>query len=262
MDLSDTGGRDVRTLIRDRLIRDLKDEKFVLHFQSIVPIAPAVPDGTLCREILIRFQEEERDLIVPGSFLPVLEQQGLMPMLDRWVTDRVLRWLRRLQVAGTARNAPRCSINVSSDTIRRDTAFADFVRQSAKRAGIALASLSFEIPMDDVIAAPQAVKRLVSELRAAGCGVAFSGFAGEPVALGLARSLGVGFVKIDGSLVYALSRDRAATARLHKIQESCRSFGVQTVCTQVEDPQTLAILRRIQVNYAQGFAIDRPRPLK
>jgi EAL domain-containing protein (putative c-di-GMP-specific phosphodiesterase class I) len=262
MDLSDTGAPDVRTLIRNRLIRDLKDDKFILYFQSIVPVAPAVPDGALYREILIRFQEEERDLIAPGSFLPVLEQQGLMPMLDRWVVDRVLRWVKSLQPASTPRYAPRCSINMSSDTIRRDTGFADFVRQSAKRAGIATESLSFEIPMEDVIAAPQAVKRLVPALRAAGCGVAFSGFAGEPVALALARSLSVGFVKIDGSLAYRIPRDKAAVARLQKIQETCRTFNVQTICTQVEDPQALEILRPIQVNYAQGFGIDRPRPLK
>jgi len=262
MDLSDTGGQDVRTQIRERLVRDLKDDKFVLYFQSIVPVVPAAPDNSLYREIFIRFQEEERDLMPPGTFLPVLEQQGLMPMLDRWVTDRVLRWLRSVNYAGTARFAPRCSINVSSDTIRRDATFGDFVRQSASRAGIAPASLSFEIPMDDVIAAPQPVKRFVSTLRSAGCGVAFSGFTGEPVALALARSLTVGFVKIDGSLIYGLARDRAAAVRLQKIQQNCRAFGVQTICTQVEDAPTLEILRRLQVNYAQGFGIERPRPLK
>ena len=262
IDLSDTGGFHIGAQIRDRLIRDLKDEKFLLYFQSIVPVAVAAPDNSLYREILIRFKEEERDLMPPGTFLPVLEQQGLMPLLDRWVTGRVLKWVKSLHSAGTPRYAPRCSINVSSDTIRRDTAFGDFVRESVARAGIPAASLSFEIATSDVLSAPQPVTRLATSLRAAGCGVAFSGFAGETPALEIARALGVAFVKIDGSLVYPVSRDRSAASRLQQVQQSCRSFGVQTICTQVEDPHTLAILRRIQVNYAQGFGIDRPRPLK
>ena len=262
IDLSATGGLNIGDQIRDRLIRDLKDEKFVLYFQSIVPVAVAAPDHSLHREILIRFKEEERDLMPPGTFLPILENQGLMPLLDRWGTGRVMRWVKSLHSAGTPRYAPRCSINVSSDTIRRDAAFADFVHQGVTRAGIPPSSLSFEIATADAIGAAQPVTKLVSSLRAAGCGVAFSVFAGEAAALEIARSLGVAFVKIDGSLVYPISRDRAAAIRLHEVQQSCRSSGVQTICTQVEDPQTLEILRRIQVNYAQGFGIDRPRPLR
>ena len=134
--LSDTGGLNIGAQIRERLIRDLKDEKFVLYFQSIVPVAIDVPGKALHREILIRFKEEEQGLMPPGTFLPILEQQGLMPLLDRWVTGRVLKWVRSLHAAGTPRYAPRCSINVSSDTIRRDAAFGDFVHQSVVRAGV------------------------------------------------------------------------------------------------------------------------------
>lgn len=262
INLSDTGGLNIGEQIRDRLIRDLKDEKFVLYFQSIVPVAVDVPGNALHREILIRFKEEEQGLMPPGTFLPILEQQGLMHLLDRWVTGRVLRWVKGLYTDGTPRFAPRCSINLSSDTIRRDAAFGDFVRQSVARAGVPAACLSFEIATSDVISDQQAVARLASALQAAGCSVAFSGFTGEAPVLALAKLLRVAFVKIDGSLIYPVSRDRAAAARLHEVQQSCRASGVQTICTQVEDPRTLEILRRIQVNYAQGFGIDRPRPLK
>jgi EAL domain-containing protein (putative c-di-GMP-specific phosphodiesterase class I) len=261
--LSVTGGLNIGEQIRDRLVQDLKDEKFVLFFQSIVPVAvAAAPDNALYREILIRFKEEERDLMPPGTFLPVLEQQGLMPLLDRWVTGRVLNWVKSLHSAGTPRYAPRCSINVSGDTIRRDAAFGQFVQQSVARAGVPAASVSFEIGIEALMSAPQAATRLASSLRAAGCGVAFSGFAGEAPVLDIARSLAGASVKIDGSLVYPVSRDRAAATRLQELQQRCRSSGVQTICTQVEDAPTLEILRRIQVDYAQGFGIDRPRPLK
>jgi EAL domain-containing protein (putative c-di-GMP-specific phosphodiesterase class I) len=259
-DLSDTSTLDVGAQIRDRLIKDLREEKFVLYFQSIIPVVPAVPEPGLFREILVRFKEEERDMMPPGTFLPILEQHGLMPLLDRWVTGQSSRWVRK--VKATAQHAPRCSINLSRDTVRRDGSFGDFVQQSVKRVAIEPASLSFEIPMEEVISVPQAVTRLVGSLRAAGCGVSFSGFAGEIPALELAKSLDVAFVKVDGSLVYPISRDTSAAAKLHAIQKCSRTFGVQTICTQVEDTRTLEILRAIHVNYAQGFGIDRPRLLQ
>ena len=262
MDMSNTGEQDVRSQIRDRLVSDLKSDKFLLFFQSIVPVAPAEPDGALFREILIRFQEEERDLMPPGTFLPTLEREGLMPLLDRWVVETAVKWVRRVQASSATGAAPRCSLNLASDTIQRDLGFADFLGKVTKRAGVPPGSLCFEIPLEDVISFPHAVKRLVPAIRAVGCGVAFSGFAGEPVALALARSLSVRFVKIAGSLVFRLSRDSAEIGKLQKIQEICRSVGVQTIATQVEDRQTLEILRRLQVNYAQGFGIDRPRPLR
>lgn len=261
MDLTDTGTLQIGAQIRDRLIGDLKDEKFVLYSQSIVPVAPAVTDPALHREILIRLKDEERDLMPPGMFLPILEEHGLMPLLDRWVTGQASRWLRSVQATSPRRPAG-CSINLSRDTIRRDGAFGDFVQQSVNRMGIESGSLAFEIPMEEVISAPQHVTRLAGSLRAAGCVVCISGFAGELPALELAKSLDVAFVKLDGSLVYAISRDASAAAKLQVIQKCARTFGVQTICTQVEDAKTLEILRAIRVNYAQGFGIDRPRPLQ
>jgi Amt family ammonium transporter len=258
---SDSGTMDIGGQVRDQLIRDLKEEKFLLYFQSIVPVAPAAPDTALFREILIRFKDEERDMMPPGSFLPILEQHGLMPLMDRWVTGQAARWVRNVQAAAKGR-ASRCSINLSRDTVRRDGAFGDFAQQTVTRLGIEPSSLAFEIPMEEVISAPQAVARLVGALRKAGCGVSFSGFVGELPALEFARSIDATYVKVDGSLVYPISRDTAAAAKLQLIQKSCRTFGVQTICTQVEDARTLEILRAIQVNYAQGFGIDRPRPLQ
>ena len=247
--------------LRERLIADLKADKFVLYSQSIIPVAPAAPDPALDREVLIRLRDEERDLMPPGMFLPMLEEQGLMPLLDRWVTGQASRWLRSARTK-TQGFDPGCSINLSRDTVRRDTAFGSYVQQCVKRVAIDPQSLAFEIPMEEVISAPAAVANLANALRAVGCVVCFSGFAGELPALELAKKLGVAFVKMDGSLVYPIARDTTAAAKLQVIQKLARTFGVQTICTQVEDAKTLEILRALRINYAQGFGIDRPSPLQ
>jgi EAL domain-containing protein (putative c-di-GMP-specific phosphodiesterase class I) len=259
--LSDTNALDVGAQIRNRLIKDLKDDNFVLYFQSIVPLASSAEEP-LYREILVRFKEEEQDLMPPGMFIPILEQHGLMPFLDRWVIAQVLKWTRNKQTTLAPRPTPRCSINLSSDTIRRDQAFVDFVLEGIHKMGVAAESLSFEIPVSEVLADPQSLARVIPPLRSAGCSFAFSGFTGEEFGFEFAKTLGITFIKIDGSLIAQIFRDAEVKARVLAIHQRCRKLGMRTVGMQVESGETLDVLRGIQVDYAQGFGVDRPRLLK
>ena len=253
--------QEVSAQIRERLIRDLKDDNFLLYFQSIVPVM-ASPGEPPHREILVRFKEEEDDLIVPGSFLPVLEEHGLTALLDRWVVAQILKWARGKHAADAARGVPRFGINLSSDTLRRDPAFADFVLTGLRKTDVPAACLMFELPVAVVLASTDSVTRLVTPLRAAGCTLALNDFTGQQGGFELARKLGFGFIKIDGSLIDRVTRDAEAMARVITIQEHCRKLGMRTICMQVESPETLEALRTIRADYAQGFGIDRPRPLK
>jgi EAL domain-containing protein (putative c-di-GMP-specific phosphodiesterase class I) len=250
---------DVRAQIRERLIRDLKDNNFLLYYQVIAPALPSAQVPPM-REILVRFKEEEQDLIAPGTFLPILEEQGLMPLLDRWEVAAVLRWIRGRQAAG-ATDIPRCSMNLSSDTVRRDVAFGSFVAEGIQRANVRAELLSFEFAMLAVLAATDAVERMIAPLRAAGCSFALNDFTGQEAGFEIAKRLGIGFVKIDGSIIGRLMRDAEAKARVMTIQDRCRKLGMRTIAMQVESAETLAALRAMKVDYVQGFGIDQPRPL-
>ena len=252
-------GSDLGSQLRASFIAQLKEENFVLFFQ---PIVPADPSGTQkpFREILVRYKEEEQDLLPPGSFLPLLEEEGLMHILDRWVVGRLLRWGRDIHASG--RRMPHCSVNLSIDTIRRDLAFGDYVLKGMQKLGVSPSSIAFEIMTTDALANPQAVASLIAPLQAAGVKFALSWFAGEESALELAPSLGISFIKIDGSLAMKIAREPAAKARLAGIIQRCHKLGIRTVCMLVEDAETLDHLRTIRVDYVQGFGIERPRPLE
>ncbi|HUQ29836.1 MAG TPA: EAL domain-containing protein [Usitatibacter sp.] len=252
---------EVSAQIRERLIHDLKDDNFVLYFQSIVPVIASATEP-LHREILVRFKEEEDDLIAPGSFLPVLEEHGLTALLDRWVVAQILKWTRGKQVSDTSRKVPRSGINLSSDTLRRDPAFADFVVNGLRKTEVTGACLMFELPVAEVLAAGESISRLTAPLRAAGCSLALNDFVGQPGGFELAEKLGFNFIKIDGSLIDRITRDAHTMARVIAMQERCRKLGLRTICMQVESPDTLEALRTIRADYAQGFGIDRPRLLQ
>jgi EAL domain-containing protein (putative c-di-GMP-specific phosphodiesterase class I) len=245
--------------IREQFARDLAANVFVLFSQPILALAERGDTGY--REILIRFKDEERNMQAPGMFLPLLEEEGLMPQLDRWIVSRVLQWVRDLDPGVGGRTAPRCSVNLAADTIRDESAFVGFVQEALRvKAGTAQA-LSFEIRLSELLAHPKEIARLVPPLRAAGCSFALSNYDGTERPFDLARSLGFTIVKFDGALVFRIAADADARQKLDEINRNSRGYGMQTVAMQVENQETLDVLRRMEADYAQGFGIERPKPL-
>ena len=243
--------------LRARFVSHLKENNFVLFYQ---PMLPTAASAAPLREILVRYKEEEKDMLPPGSFLPILEEQGLLPLLDRWVTGRLLKWGRDLQATG--RRMPHCSVNLSIDTVRRDEAFGEYILRGIQKMGVAPAAITFEIMTADALVHREAVARFIRPLRAAGVTFALSWFAGEESALELAPKLGISFIKIDGSLAFHIARDLQVKARLAALVQRCHKMGMRTVCMLVEDAETLEHLRTIRVDYVQGFVVDKPKPLE
>jgi EAL domain-containing protein (putative c-di-GMP-specific phosphodiesterase class I) len=250
--------RDPHIMMRERFVQHLSEDNFVLFSQAIVALSAQGEEPDF-REIFVRYKEEEEGLLPAGTFLPILEDQGLLPFLDRWVVFRLLRWCRDAASAA-ARQRPRCSLNLAIDTVRNDRGFGDYVLGSLERTGVPAESLSFEIQAIDALVYKASLARMIPALRAAGCTFALSGFRGEETDFRLAASLGITFAKLDGMFAAPGLVGNAAT-KLAAIIRRCRDCGLLSVATLVEDSETLALLRTLNVDYVQGFGIERPRPL-
>jgi len=245
--------------VREQFAKKLKEDNFVLYSQLIAPAAADSTEPPL-REILARYREEEENLLPPGSFLPILEDQGLLPLLDRWIVTRVLGWGRMVRSGG--HTMPRCSVNLSIDTIRRDDSFVEYVLQSLKRAGVPGSALTFEVMTVEAMANRPALQRFVPPLRNAGITFALSWFSGNEAEFELARKGGFAYAKLDGGFAAVVARQEAKRKELAGIVQGCRILGMQTICMQVEDDDALEQLRQLGVDYVQGFGIERPKPLE
>ena len=96
----------------------LENDEFALYCQPILALSGA--ESYPIAEVLIRLREEENARLPPGEFLPLFEQCGMMPQLDRWVVRQVVRWL-----ASDSR-IRRFAVNLSGQTIE-DREFPKFV---------------------------------------------------------------------------------------------------------------------------------------
>ena len=134
------------------LISALTRDRFLLYCQPIVEVS-APQDDQRFFEVLVRFRDEEEGLLPPGSFIPILQEAGLMPLLDKWVVATAIRKLRSLAGALGDYAAPRYSINLSAETLV-DESFPAFVRSELGGASDLARCLMLEIPLRDALERP------------------------------------------------------------------------------------------------------------
>lgn len=247
-------------LIAENLRAALKAGEFVLYSQTIRPVASA-RGKAVYQEILIRYAEEEDKLLPPGSFFPTLERLKLMPLLDKWVIARIVRWYVDKMKSSKHWPAAQCTINLSLDSILR-TDFPTFVAEQLKASKVPGDRLLFEISEQDVDKHPLDLDRIMVALKPLGCGFVITGYGGEIVSAEMLQALGVNLVKIDGRIVRRLHEDKQSLDTARSIHAACKEIGIRTIAELVELRETVQKLTEIGIDYAQGYGVAVPAKLK
>ena len=239
-----------------RVSRAVDEGRLVLYCQPIVEVSPGA--GGLRRyEILVRMVDEDDRLVPPMAFIPAAERYNLMPAVDRWVIRECLQAVSR----APACTSVACAINVSGRSLC-DERFQAYVLEEIHRASLPAEQVCFEITETAAIANFTQAKRFMTELRALGCTFALDDFGSGLSSFGYLKNLPVDFLKIDGSFVRDIGEDPIDLAMVESINQLGHVMGIRTIAEYVETDAILAHLRRLRVDFAQGFAIGRPRPLE
>ena len=233
--------------------------EFSLLCQLITPLS-ADSGGAGHYEILVRLMEEEEGMIPPGMFFPLAEKHGLMPHLDRWVVQHIAEWVAHQNPRTEGPASSMYFINVSGATIA-DPGFPEFLQLTLLEYGVPGSALCFEIPDSELALRTGEVAEFARQVRNYGCRVALSGFGRDQVLFDLIRGFQVEFLKIDGSIILDILRDPVKLAKVTAINRVAKKIGVQTIAELVENEETIAKLKEIGIDFAQGFGISRPRPL-
>ena len=256
-----------------RLQDALKNDRFVLHYQPVVPLAPAridrgterrpVPEpagagsgsGQAYYEVLVRYLDPHGNVVPPAAFLPTAERFGMMPQVDLWVLTRAIEKLAALQAAG---QVVSFTVNISGQTLDAGE-LVPLLKRLVRQHAVDPRLLILEITETSAIANLDAAKRLIEDLRSLGCRFALDDFGSGFSSFHHLKHLPVDFVKIDGQFVRGMVDNTADRAIVASINEIAHSFGKQTVAEYVENQDILDMLRQYGVDYVQGFHISRPR---
>ena len=240
-----------------RLQAALRDGFFELYVQ---PIEPTVPGGVVtgpAMEVFVRLHDEGQP-IAPAEFFPAAERYRLMSMIDRWVLGSALAAI----AAGAIRLPPgrSLSLNISAQTLA-DPAFLEFVVDELDRTGVQPSQICFEVAESSVTGNLEQARRFVEVLHGMGCRFALDDFGTDLGGFSNLKSLPMDYLKIDGSFMRDLGRDSVNQAMVSAVVGMARTLNFRLIAEHVEDVAVLEAARAMGIDFVQGHAIGRPRPL-
>jgi diguanylate cyclase (GGDEF)-like protein len=239
-----------------RLSQPLRPEHIKLRCQRIRAIDPAKAREELPHyEILLGLGEFENPVDSPCEFLEAAEQHNRMSAVDRWVVDSVLDWLdaNRSRIDGIS----GMSINLSGHSLS-DAQMMNYLLSRIMQFDFPTDKICFEITETSAITNMADAADFMRELKKVGCRFALDDFGVGHATYHYIKHLPLDYIKIDGSFVREIENSPNDFVMVKSINELAHFMGIETVAEYVENDGILAKLAEIGVDYAQGYAIERP----
>ncbi len=233
------------------------DDQFVLYTQRIQSLKEEEKSHRY--EILVRMLDEKGRLVPPDKFMSAAQRYQMMSVLDRWVIKKALTELGDSDnVLET--NLASFSINVSAQSLADDD-FADDVVRRVIESGVSPDALCFEITETGIVRNLDRAKRFIRKLTKLGCRIALDDFGTGHCSFAYLKEMPVQYIKIDGVFIRDILENPLSDAIVAAITKIAKVMDACTVAEHVENDLVLQRLRYHDIDFVQGFAIDRPVPL-
>lgn len=240
--------------LRDAIVND----RFRMEAQPLVQFGDSGPPRRF--ELLLRMIDASGASVTPDKFLSAAERYQLTTDIDRWVVQYALEVLTSAAPALTRLDA-HFAINISGQSLGDDE-FTSFLEQRLREYALPPQLLSFEITETAAVANIVQAEMMIRRLQDLGHAIALDDFGRGLSSLTYLKSLPVSHLKIDGGLVRDLVGNQRAQAMVTAIVQLARAMNLKTTAECVENEAILAAVGQLGVDYAQGFAIGRPRPFE
>lgn len=240
-----------------RIQNAFDENRFCLFYQPIIPIDQNDDNGEH-GEILVRMEDEEGNIIPPNTFIPVAERYNLITSIDKYVIEMTFNWLD--QNRDFLKKMYLVSINLSGPSLI-DSDVLKCIIKTLLKYNIPANKICFEVTETSAIANLNKANHFISVLKEHGCYFALDDFGSGLSSFAYLKGLPVDFLKIDGAFVRDIEHEKGDLAIVKSIHEIGKALDKKTIAEFVENDSILQILKGIGVDYAQGFGIDRPKPL-
>jgi diguanylate cyclase (GGDEF)-like protein len=248
-------GLETQSTLRAELEADLRraiqEQQFVLMLQPQGCLASGEVVGA---EALIRWQHPTRGLLMPGQFLPLAQDCGLMGQIDSLVLAQAVALVAAMRRNGIQ---VRVSINLSVDSLA-DPSVPERVAQVLQAAQVAPQWLEVEITEDSLMKDIDTSTRVLEALSRMGVCVSIDDFGTGYSSFAYLARFPVSTLKIDRSFI----KDMQAGAASHKIVTGMVRLGhslqLTVVAEGAETAEQIDLLRRLHCNVVQGYGYARP----
>ena len=233
----------------------LERQEFELHWQPTLNIGTG---RTVGMEALVRWRHPERGLLLPGEFINIAEDTGLIVPLGKWVLDHACEQGSKWQPSNVGRQLT-ISVNVSPRQMIDGNLCRD-VKSALAASGLRPTALVLEITERTLMVNSPLIRQQLDELKELGIRLAIDDFGTGYSSLAYLRSFPIDIVKIDQSFVAALDEDEQAVALVRAIISIAEALDLDTIAEGVETATQFSTLRRLGCQVAQGHYYCCARP--
>jgi EAL domain-containing protein (putative c-di-GMP-specific phosphodiesterase class I) len=235
----------------------LRDDRFLLYAQLIEPLKKK--NGKPHYEILLRLQDDDGSIILPGKFLPAAENFYLMSSIDYWVIDRTFSELAQFRQGSEKLSG--VSINLSGQSLGDPTGLAAYIENKLEHYQLDAQDICFEITESTAIANIDDARVFIDQLSARGFEFSLDDFGTGLSSFAYLKNLQVNYLKIDGSFVSDIVQDPVCASMVGAINQVGHAMQLKTVAEFVENDAIKRKLIEIGVDFGQGYGLGMPQPL-
>lgn len=192
----------------------------------------------------VRLIDEQGEVVRPSEFIPPAERAHLMKNIDRWVIGASFAFC-------AARQPGLVFVRLSRDSVLDET-LPDWLRARAASTKLRAGQVCFQVSEELALQQLKQVKALSAVLQSAGFLFAVDHLGTGRDSVQLLDHVPMQFVKIDGSLMQGLARDKELQRRVGDIASRAAALGIKTIAERVENATTMAMLWQLGVAFVQG----------
>jgi EAL domain-containing protein (putative c-di-GMP-specific phosphodiesterase class I) len=208
-------------------------------------------------EALLRWQHPQFGMVLPGEFMPMLEETGLIVPVGEWVLQTACKQLRAWHNSGWG--TLRMAVNLSARQFGSKTLI-DSVDKALAVMGGNPAHLELEITESIFMQHAMATAKTLSELFAMGCRLAIDDFGTGYSSLAYLKRFPINVIKIDHSFVRDIPDDKDDGELVSTIIAMAHNLKIEVVAEGVETEAQISFLRACGCDCMQGYFFSRPLP--
>lgn len=232
----------------------LENGDFRLYYQPIVAMKS---NQLISFEALIRWAHPKRGLLLPGDFLSVAEESGLILPIDKWVLNEACAQLKKWHENYPTLQNVSVNVNISNRQFSQPN-FIERVMNTLQSHGLKPEALKLEITENVLISNYTAANEVFTRLRDLGIQLEIDDFGSGYSALGYLQHFPISAIKIDKSFVDEIGKSRRGLELIRAIVSMARELGMEAIAEGIETGEQLNELKGLSCDFGQGFLLSRP----
>jgi len=232
----------------------IERDELRLHYQPIFRLEDQCPVGV---EALMRWEDPERGLVPPDSFIPLAEETGLIVPMGEWVLEQACNQIRAWEDQGIGRFC--VAVNVSSRQFEYNKILPT-VTWALRNAGLDPQQLELEITERMFLDQTDMVADVFDKLKQAGVKLSIDDFGTGYSSLSYLKQLPIDTLKIDRTFIRNIPEDKDDVQIASTIISMAHGLGLDVVAEGIETEQQLSFLTALGCGRGQGFLIAKPQP--